>query len=346
MKHAASSGQSGLCALVLLAVLLPLAIAQAAVRSDWVLLPFNLAKWKATNGLYYDKRFYGDDSDRFMFDDLPAADFSHGGVCFIGSSTLRYTVCRYELPPDLRPLIQNCAVSASNYSQQRQLLQFLLDHRGMRHSGRGRSLVLIQLYFFNATHYNAFRNEIWHDRWIRDGLYTFDNNGALQDLPLNPLQRGARLAQLRDDKFWAWANRAVRGRMNDVRPVLSLTREQIYSNTMEALNPDWSAGMDLELQQLAGTLDDLDAAGVKVVPLFFPIPTWFDGFAPNTKYRTGVDAVLRNRGLTPLDLSRALPDSDFADSVHLTYTGVHKIRPILIDVAEKFITEQGLSSKR
>ena len=59
--------------------------------------------WKKQIPIYCYYDHFIDSDDRMLHHDLPAADFSRGGVCLIGASSLNWGLKLWDLPARARP---------------------------------------------------------------------------------------------------------------------------------------------------------------------------------------------------------------------------------------------------
>jgi hypothetical protein len=90
-----------------------------------------LADWRRENVIYADDRGFADSDDRLLLQEIPEADFSRGGVCFIGSSTTQHSIATWLLPPEERALVRNLAIKSANMKEQRQWLASPHERRGL-----------------------------------------------------------------------------------------------------------------------------------------------------------------------------------------------------------------------
>ena len=80
--------QTAVCLLLAFAICVGCGLVDMAARfdaiNDWFLAR-QLAKWQATNSKYQYNRGYIDYEGRLFYGEIPTADYSKGGVYFVGS---------------------------------------------------------------------------------------------------------------------------------------------------------------------------------------------------------------------------------------------------------------------
>src|SRR5262249_41447833 len=90
-----------------------------------------LEDWHRHHVIYACDVGFAASDDRLLLQELPEADFSRGGVCFVGSSTTQHSIATWLLPPDERALVRNLAIKSANMKEQRQLVRYLVERRGL-----------------------------------------------------------------------------------------------------------------------------------------------------------------------------------------------------------------------
>lgn len=111
--RSAARAQTLAATVVLCTMGVTFAVLDAAARNQ------SLAGWidrqsqetrRATKGIFSYTGYFVDFEDRLLLDELPAADYSRGGVYLIGSSNLKWATMFWELPPPQQALIHNYAL--------------------------------------------------------------------------------------------------------------------------------------------------------------------------------------------------------------------------------------------
>ena len=343
-------GQTRLLLWVLVIIAVLHLIAQLAVHNDRMLLPHLMAKWKETNGMYTDNRFY-DDFDGtlgILYDQLPFADYSKGGVYFIGSSRLGFPLTLWDLPPQEQSLIHNYTIGASSYAQQWQFVRYLIEEHGLLKAGGEKTLVVIDLFIANANHNLTLQEGappgLWNYRFTGYGLYTYDREKGIGDVPMSQAKRFLRIAQVHDDNFWSWLFNLVRQKPSGgvmLQENLRRHPEEWMPSMTRVLGPDWENGMDLELRKLGEMIDYLQARKVHVVGIYMPQGTWYKRYPQSFRFRECAFALLQSKSVPYVDLAESMPDDRFRDSMHLNYVGVHEVFPKLLAIAEDFLHSSG-----
>jgi hypothetical protein len=102
--------------------------------------------------------------------------------------------------------------------------------------------------------------------------------------------------------------------------------------------------MDVELSQLAQTIDYLKAHGVAVLAVWVPQKSWTKGFPPAERYRNQVRALLAGKGVRSIDWLRRLDDSEFADSLHANYLGSQSLLPDYLGLIRSYRDPQSVTA--
>ena len=75
---------------------------------DWIRnAAWEQANWKKGIPLFCFNDHFLDSEDRLLHEELPSADFSRGGVYFLGASSVTWALKLWDLPLECRPLIRN-----------------------------------------------------------------------------------------------------------------------------------------------------------------------------------------------------------------------------------------------
>src|SRR5271168_2131204 len=69
---------------------------------------------RQTRRFYHREDYFQNPNDLWMYDELPRADFSRGGVYFLGASDVEESTKQWELPPALQGLVHNYGIGACN----------------------------------------------------------------------------------------------------------------------------------------------------------------------------------------------------------------------------------------
>jgi hypothetical protein len=336
--------QAGVLALVIVLLAVSMCAAQWFAGHDHALLDHRLAEWKEKDGLYRDGRFYFDPEGRLLNEVLPHADYSRGGVYLLGSSVIQSGVRHWALPPEQQALIHNYGVSGESFNQQLHFVRYLVEQEGLLRAGGEKNSVIVGLFFGDAAH-TVTKDPISIFRYLftMDSLYSYDWEHGLERLPKSPAMWQLRLLQNRYRAFWRWAAMLTSGAEFDyLRPVRRRTAAENADFWLRRFGKNWEAGMDIELEQFALTIDYLRARHVTVQAVFMPTASWTLEFPPARRYRDKVLPLLSARAVSVVDLSRKAPDELFIDSAHVGYNGVRLLDPIIMDIARLDLRRMGL----
>lgn len=333
--------QAVLSLLVLGVLALAIGIALFFTGHDSLLLPRRVAQVEKHNTGYIDGRFFRRQEDRLLYATIPSADYSSGGVYFIGDSTLEWAAALWKLPAAEQKLIWDYCLAQQTYTQQFQFVRYLIEQRNLLKGGPGKTLFIADLNFPDSSHVQTVRDSdnLWRSFFVSTGMYTYDLERGLGSVPMSPLQQWGHLALARNAAFWTWAQNILFLKQNDYEVVGGgHGRVADYPEFWKTyMGSDWERGMDLELDQLGKMIDYLHARNVKISTVFMPMGSWCNSFPPYQRYRERVLALLGTKSVPVTDLSDDLPDDRFIDSMHLTYQGVMEIQPELIGMARAHI---------
>ena len=152
------------------------AVAERLMRSE-------LREWKAKGLQNQHKVFFIDFEDRLLLDELPKADYSRGGVYFLGASTVKVSIMPWVLGDELSWRVGNYGLSAATPDQQFQFLRYLVEHKGLA-AGGDRNLVVLGLYYGTAVDAENRPNaEYFPQLFRRHGLYTYDTVDGIAPVP-------------------------------------------------------------------------------------------------------------------------------------------------------------------
>jgi hypothetical protein len=344
-EHKAMRCQAWLLALVVVILAATLAAAQWIANHDGFLLRHRLAEWKQTNGLYNDGRIYPSPEARLLNEILPHADYSRGGAYLIGASAAETEAQFWALPPEQQALIHNYCIASATYTQQFQFIRYLVEHEGLLRAGGEKTCIVVGLSFHMAAHSVTLDpNGLFHGFFGLNGLYSYDLAHGVQPVTMPSALREFRIRQYRNHAFWTWAGKSAFARDFDYMWLNDRLVATARARAREggAPDPGWEAGIDAEAEQLDEMIDYLRARNVAVHGIYLPEATWMRGIPPIERHREKVLAVLSTKAVPIADIVGMAPDTDFSDSVHLSYTGVQKVSPVIWEIARAHLRRVGL----
>jgi hypothetical protein len=339
----AARRSAAILGILLAAAVASVVVAHLCMQNDSVLLDGRLAEWKRTNGVYRDNRFYENPEDRLLDEEIPNADYSKGGVYFIGASNMQTSL--WTLPPAEQELIHNYAIGGSTYTQQFHLIRYLVEQEGLMRAGGDKTCVIVGLYFGNGDHGATLSPaSLFRRFFVRDGMYTYDWERGVELAAMSPRWRRLRIEQIRDQAFYTWLFKVIVGGwgLDYLRPVNRQATDAIQDYWLNRLGPDWKAGMELEIEQLGQMVDYLQSHGTIVKAIYLPEGSWFQGYLLADYHRQRVFEILSRKSVSITDLSHEVPDNEFDDSVHLGYTGVQEVEPTILELALDHLRRKGL----
>ena len=126
-----------------------------------------------------------DFEDRWILEALPSADRSRGGVFFFGTSTMKWGLATWDIPADLRPLVGNYGIGATDHEMQFQLIRFLVEQNHLLQAGGEKVHVVLGLYWSMGQYWRP--QGFFGPLWERYGLYAYDPELGPRQATGNPL---------------------------------------------------------------------------------------------------------------------------------------------------------------
>lgn len=298
-----------------------------------------LEREQATNGLYLYDAGYADDADYVLLAQLPFADFSRGGVLFLGDSKANAAIRTWELPPEERALIHNFSIGDLRYLELRQYLEMLVEEFGLLEAGGGRTTVFLSLSRQMTRPLDYAKGGYVRHAFRRHGLYDYDAHADIHRIPSSPFELWLRSMRNDAQRFLA-----IAFHMRPSRVKLLAPNEQ--TPEFNSMGSDWRAAMDREVMELAAALDYLQARGAHVRVIFRPTGTWEAELPYEAAHRALVMPILEARGIPILDQSDALTDSEFMDSTHPSHQARRRLHEIDRQMALDALHDMGTEIRR
>ena len=330
----------GLCALLL-----------ALAHSPGFEAAMREVRWeeaKRTKNIVLPVGHIGDDADRVVNEEIPAIDFRRGGVYITGNSNTTLALKLWDLPEGQRALIHNIAIVGTGHVGQGHLLRYLVEREGMLDSAPEKTLIIFGTGYQNVG-FRAFEGTNMYRALASRGFYDLAPGGSIRRSAMGPL---ARMASIERSRLYGIAAGLKQLAQNLVRDRIGRSRRR-YQDFAEfnrgrsfLMGPDWRARIDTELAALIASVDYARSRGAKVLVLLMPQGSWEANIPFDKTYNDELIKLCRARGLEPLDLRKLLDDDDFADSAHLTPTGMEKFGGAVLPICHDHLRSSGLLPAR
>ena len=289
---------------------------------------------------YTDDNYYIDFEDRLVNQELPAADYSRGGVYLFGTSNLKWATRFWELPPKERALIHNYGMGSCNHGYQFQFLRYLVEHAGLLSAGGEKTMVIFGLSYHCAGTV-CDPAGFFPNVWTRHGLFTYSEADGITPRKVNPLWRYVHFQRIR-----------IAGCFRTIASILAhqlgwhaAPRKQdpaLYNRErQEWMGPDWRAKIDSQLAQFRATLDYLQARRVRIAVVFLPQGSWEKNLPYEAAYEQAVTRICQEKSVPVDRWPNLVTDDDFADSNHFNPYGVDKLQPAFLNLALPFLHSTG-----
>jgi hypothetical protein len=126
--------------------------------------------------------------DGTILDEPPTADYSKGGVVFVGSSNMKWAVKLRDLPPVEGGLLHNYGLGAANHADESNLLRFLAAKEGLSRSGPGKTQVILGVSYHTVAHEDT-PDPFVLNLWRRHGLYDYGAETVDSARPVSAARR-------------------------------------------------------------------------------------------------------------------------------------------------------------
>ena len=311
---------------------------------DWIRnAAWEQANWKKGIPLFCFNDHFLDSEDRLLHEELPSADFSRGGVYFLGASSVTWALKLWDLPLECRPLIRNFSMIGTNHADQYDLVRFLVEQKGLLEAGGEKTLMIFGV-SYHSTHNARVKEsgpgEGFVRLWTRHGCYTVEPDGSIH---VSGLSGPARTIVLERTKITGLMKELV----NIAYTPFKRTRvqspqfyNQAWTQVMEA-NYDWNDKIQVDVAAFARMVDYLRSRNAKVVVLRMPQGSWEKNVPFDSAYIQQMGKVCDSAGVKMYNFSRLVDDDDFADSVHLSPSGVEKFQRAVMGICLDHLRSTG-----
>ncbi len=324
-----------LCALCLACLTVALLAHFSPVMKNYVASQLELQR--RINGGYLYNGGYADWGDYLLVGQLPDADYSRGGVYFMGTSNTVTSVMPWMLDPAEQKLIHNYSLPGVNHREAFYFLRSLVEEQGLLRAGGERTTVFLGLFHSMAREK---RGLLLGDDQIpllfpRHGFYRFDKQEGIHLVRMVAPVRFLRRERVYANRFL----RVLTTWPNDVVPARDREPEYYIRMTRRAMGPHWQEDMQEQLSYLAAMLDYLQERNVHVRVILPPYRSIHDSLPFAAEYREQVLPLLATRRIPVLDFSHLLPDDEFVDRTHYRYTGQLQVHHLYRELALRALAE-------
>jgi hypothetical protein len=296
----------------------------------------DLERQREINGMYFYSGGYVDGGDNVLLGQVARADFSRGGVYFIGASETAISIRPWELPPEEQALIHNYSLGDLRHRDVLHYVRSLVEDHGLLQAGGEKTTIILGL-SYQMTRGRDFALE--KDRYVptlfeRHGFYTYDVEGGVHLAPMTPAERF-----LRAERIYANGFLQIFLQPKSEVKVRKQTPQEFHDYLSEAMGPDWLANLEEEVRYIGETIDYLQARGVRVRAIYPPMASWQQGLPFDAAYRERLKPILEARNVPVSDFKDLLPDDDFGDAIHARYTGELKMHNAYRKLALKALAD-------
>ena len=293
--------------------------------------------------IYCFTHHYTDLEEWILHEEIPSADFSRGGVYFLGASSMKWALKPWDLPAELRPFIHNFAFGGLKHSDEGDFLRYLVEQKDFLKAGPEKTLVVFgqnyRLVHHGRLHSGEGPGDYFRQLWTRHGFYSVDPGGSIRRTPGNPL---IEKLTLETAKMTGLSRELV----NIFYTLLRSKRIQnprFYNDEWTtAMEGNWKEMMESELGYLKDAIKYMKERNAKVVVMLFPTPSWDSELPYQAYYLAKLKAICDPEGVPIRDFTRSIQDQDFGDSDHLNPNGVEKFQPSLMRLCRDHLEAAGI----
>jgi len=306
------------------------------------------------NGLWRPSGYYSDPDEYLLLDEMPAADYSAGSVCFIGSSSVKFGMMLWALPPEQRARINNFAFIGASHTEQFAFVRYLVEYEGLLDSKPADTHVVICASFHSGAFSADYGETYFAKTLTRHGLWEYDDTPPVEirPVPMGRPERWVRSEKVRCQAFLEFVGDRLpywlRGQPTkpckpEIKTVerwtqlthtfvklISAEPKDIQEND-EAPATLWRECIPRQVEQLRLMCDYLQARGARVTVVRLPHPTW----VADLPYPVVYADELRRQGIAFIDKADAIADDKlFRDSSHVKFNGMKVFHDMLMEIAE------------
>lgn len=336
------TSQGSLSAVLLLAIVLTCLGVSVAAHGTPVIanhVAREVERQRTLDGKYFYNGGFIDDGDYVLVGQLPGADYTRGGVYFIGASETKNALRPWELPPAERALIHNYSLGDLRHRDVFHYVRSLVEEDGLLKAGGDKTTVVLGL-SYQMTRGRDLSNV--NDRYVpmlfeRHGFYTYDVEDGIRRKPMLDIERFLLVERIRAQRFL----QLLMSPPDDVSLERETPREG-HDYLVAAMGDDWRQEMERQVAYVAEVIDYLQARGVHVRVIFPPEASWHESLPFDNTYRALMKPVLESRKVPSSDLKHLLRDNEFSDAVHARYTGEIKLHNAYRAIALEALSDMGV----
>jgi hypothetical protein len=245
---------------------------------------------------------------------------------------MKWAFQTWDLPTELRQFIGNYGIGASSHTDQLQFIKYLIEQRGFLTAG-DRDLVVFGVSFHLGHHVGMKSAGFLASVLRRQGLYTITANDRIAPAPMSAIERWLRTEKARCGGFIWNLGRLAK---NWVRKFWSRSDGPLHDGATyrrywsDIMGPRWQQDIDAEVEQLRETILLVQSRGALVKVLLLPQGTWMEELPFKAYYEAQIRTLCQATSTSLIDLSRAIPNEEFADSNHLTVQGQERFRSLIM----------------
>lgn len=295
-------------------------------------------------GMYYeDRRHFADAEELLVLHEIPRADYSDGGVVFLGSSNMKTGLQVWTLSPELRRLIHNYGIGATNHTFIDQFLRYLVEERRLLAAGGEKTLVVFGLSYHLTGH--AVGEGFFSALWRRHGLYEYHLSSGIRSREMSPRERFLRVERARVSGFIQRApsySGSLLRVLVGVEPRRRVANAEVYVRRWrEFMGPSWGDKIGTQLREFSQSVDYLQKRGAELAVVLLPIGSWEERLPFDEPYTRQLRRLCSSRSVPVHDLRDILTDEEFADSVHANLDGMEKLHRSLVRIALPHLRRTG-----
>jgi hypothetical protein len=298
------------------------------------------ARRRASHEPFSRDGFFLEFGDQLLYEQLPTADYSRGGVVLIGDSKVRYAARLWKLPHAQQALIHNYAIGNTCHKLHFEFLRFLVDQEGLLRAGGEKTLVICGASYSNGQCHDEYFKEVWR----RHGFFRYSADTGIQRVAMPAWKQLISRERVRISGLFSAVQRLVsdvvasRSRSQTLR----VHRPESYNdNRREYMGSNWEADMDEQLREFGRMLDFLAERNVKTAVVLMPMGSWDMNLPYQDRYNAAMTALCREKHVPLYDWAALLDDEEFGDQAHANYLGAEKLTQKFGDLALDHLVETG-----
>jgi hypothetical protein len=235
-------------------------------------------QWSKVNESFNEyKRQYLDTEDRIVLQELSDLDAQEGGVYFFGASNMKWSMRVPDLPPAERKLVHNFGAGSGSPYFNRQLTEFLVEHKDLLRAGPKKTLVVYGTGFLNVKPPADGPAAVFPNLWRRYGLYRYDFERGIEPVSRGALWDACFLEKARCSSF-------IQGLINKAGPMAvprNLRRRQTVrdpaayeADYTRRIGPSWEDDNRQHGRKLQEWFDYVHGQGMNFAVVLLPLASW------------------------------------------------------------------------